>query len=266
LTKEVRYDILVIETYNQKKEDIPMLDRKKKGNICLAIDLDDTIIWNAYKYHQPMCKCAILVNGVLGTKSCHPRDLLKRYDELDRGMVKKYSFQKERTGISWVKLLNELVQERDVEIQTGSLKAAENRIMKVALEFKEGCFPLVSGARKTLEMFSKEERIYLVLLTVGDSEVQEEKIKKADVAQYFNEVIITENSKIEILKRLAQQHGNDSTWMIGNSPHSDIEAANKAGVHSVLIPQFTWDYELSENAQPDITLKEFSELKSVFLV
>lgn len=243
-----------------------MLDQKKHKDVCLAIDLDDTIIWNAYKYHQPMCKCALLVNGALGTKSCHPRDLLKRYDELDRGMVKKYGFQKERTGISWVKLLNELIRERNVRIPTIRLRRIEDKIRQVALEFKEGEFPLVSGAKKTLEMLSREKRIHLVLLTVGDREVQEKKIEKANVAQYFNEVIITDNSKTEILKRLAQQYGSKSTWMIGNSPRSDIEAANKAGVCSVLIPQFTWDYELSKNAEADIVLKEFSELKSIFLV
>lgn len=243
-----------------------MLDQKKEGNICLAIDLDDTIIWNAYKYHQPMCKCALLVNGALGTKSCHPRDLFKRYDELDRGMVKKYSFQKERTGISWIKLLNELVRERNVKISENRLQMVQEKIMKTALKFKEGEFPFVSGARKTLEMLSKEKRIHLVLLTVGDREVQETKVEKANVAQYFNEVIITDNSKTEILKRLAQQYGSKSTWMIGNSPRSDIEAANKAGVCSILIPQFTWDYELSKSAEADIVLKEFSELKSIFLV
>ena len=46
--------------------------------------------------------------------------------------------------------------------------------------------------------------------------------------------------------RLADKHGYEaqSTWMIGNSPRSDINPALAAGLNAVFIPHdFTWVLE-----------------------
>jgi FMN phosphatase YigB (HAD superfamily) len=238
--------------------------KEQKGcypdKVCLVLDLDDTLISNAYKYHAPMYKCALLVTKFLGVNSYHPRELIKRYDELDRSMVKKYSFQQERTGISWIKLLHQLIKERKMEVKKRHLRKAEKKIKRVSLEFKKGNFPFLPGVKKILKQFSENEKFYLVLLTVGDPKVQKKKIKKTKTARYFDEIIITDNSKIKALKKLALKFGAVNTWMVGNSPHSDIGAANKAGVKSVLIPRFTWNYELSDEAKPDFVFEKFSEL------
>jgi putative hydrolase of the HAD superfamily len=58
------------------------------------------------------------------------------------------------------------------------------------------------------------------------------------------------------------------TWMIGNSPRSDINPALQAGLNAVFIPhEHTWGLEKEEVAPADgrlLILRGFGELRSHF--
>jgi putative hydrolase of the HAD superfamily len=58
------------------------------------------------------------------------------------------------------------------------------------------------------------------------------------------------------------------TWMIGNSPRSDINPAKAAGLRTVFIPYHTtWQHELEEispNGGETLVLENFGELKKHF--
>jgi putative hydrolase of the HAD superfamily len=58
------------------------------------------------------------------------------------------------------------------------------------------------------------------------------------------------------------------TWMIGNSPRSDINPALAAGLNAVFIPhQHTWRLEQEEVVQVDgrlLTLGGFGDLRAYF--
>jgi putative hydrolase of the HAD superfamily len=84
------------------------------------------------------------------------------------------------------------------------------------------------------------------------------------------EVVAEKNSAIyrSVVRKHALQ--SDRTWMIGNSPKSDINPALRAGINAVFIPHDdTWTLEHEELEQPDsdsrlLVLKSFSELQSHF--
>ena len=68
---------------------------------------------------------------------------------------------------------------------------------------------------------------------------------------------------------LVERHGFDerSTWMIGNSPKSDINPALAAGLGAVFIPHpRTWSLEVVELAASDglLVLETFSQLLEHF--
>ena len=73
-------------------------------------------------------------------------------------------------------------------------------------------------------------------------------------------------------RELATRHGCELplTWMIGNSPRSDINAALAAGLNAVFIPHdFTWvlEHEAIDPAPANQTLLEiaaFPELLTHF--
>jgi putative hydrolase of the HAD superfamily len=61
----------------------------------------------------------------------------------------------------------------------------------------------------------------------------------------------------------------DRTWMIGNSPKSDINPALAAGMRAVYVPHpRTWGLEKEEIPEADgrlVVIQQFSDLRGVFL-
>ena len=61
---------------------------------------------------------------------------------------------------------------------------------------------------------------------------------------------------------------SDRTWMVGNSPRSDINPALVAGLNAVFIPyERTWELEIEEISDPQgrlIQLERFPELTNHF--
>jgi putative hydrolase of the HAD superfamily len=60
----------------------------------------------------------------------------------------------------------------------------------------------------------------------------------------------------------------DMTWMVGNSPRSDINPALAAGIGAVHIPHSnTWSLEQQEVIDPErvVVLEHFGELVGLFL-
>jgi putative hydrolase of the HAD superfamily len=129
---------------------------------------------------------------------------------------------------------------------------------------------LLPRVEETLQYLA--ERHALVLVTKGDWQEQSGKIERSGVKKYFRsvEVVAEKDSAIyhSIVRKYVLQ--SDRTWMIGNSPKSDINPALRAGINAVFIPHDdTWILEHEELDQPEPTgqllaLKTFSDLRSHF--
>lgn len=205
---------------------------------CLCFDGDDTLWFNTYKYHLPMLQCAEIVCSDLGVYSVHPRQLMEMYNTIDKENVAKYGFDKSRFPSSWVEAYRKICEERKIAPK----KSIEKKLYQTAAKFWEPPFPLIKGVVKTLKTL-RQRGYYLVLLTVGDPDVQKKKIDSTGIKKYFHEIVITENDKSKFLKDYASKFGPENVFMIGNSKRSDVSAAIKAGVRAIYIPWATWDYE-----------------------
>ncbi len=205
---------------------------------CLVFDGDDTLWFNAYKYHLPMIKCLEIICKELKEKSVHPLELLKLHNHIDKEMVAKAGFKKDRFPLSFVKTYRRICKERNLIPE----RRVEQKLLSKAYKFAIPPFPLVKGARKVLRKL-KKRGYYLVLLTAGDRKLQKEKIRYNSLERYFDQIIITPLNKKEKLKKLAKKFGKENVWMIGNSKKSDIKAALQIPVKAIYIPCFTWDYE-----------------------
>lgn len=125
---------------------------------------------------------------------------------------------------------------------------------------------LIEGVEETLTLLAA--RHDLTLLTKGHDEEQRRKIERSGIAHYFRhaEVVPTKNvgAYQELVARLALDPAR--TWMIGNSPKSDINPALAAGLNAVFIPHpATWrleHQELDGNAGPGelLVLERFRDL------
>jgi putative hydrolase of the HAD superfamily len=110
----------------------------------------------------------------------------------------------------------------------------------------------------------------LLLLTKGQAAEQQRKIDASGLAHHFRSThIVAEKAPATYRELVAEQRlAVDATWMIGNSPRSDILAARAAGLRAVFIPHpYTWSLEEQEIDPTDrgvLHLSRFPELLDHF--
>jgi putative hydrolase of the HAD superfamily len=110
----------------------------------------------------------------------------------------------------------------------------------------------------------------LLLLTKGQQAEQQRKIDASGLADHFRSThIVAEKAPATYRALVAEQDlAADVTWMIGNSPRSDILAARAAGLRAVFIPHtHTWALEEQEIDPDDrgvLQLKRFPDLLEHF--
>jgi putative hydrolase of the HAD superfamily len=128
---------------------------------------------------------------------------------------------------------------------------------------------LLSGVKETLDYLSP--RHDLVLLTKGDLEEQKLKVERSGIEGYFRQVEIVQEKDVATYHRVVEELQVDPklTWMVGNSPRSDINPALAAGLKAVFIPHpHTWRLEHEEVDSADegrlLTLSAFAELRTYF--
>ena len=130
-----------------------------------------------------------------------------------------------------------------------------------------GDLELVPGVVETLtELGGRHD---LLMLTKGDVEEQQRKIDASTLAPLFRSTHIVADKHTDTYRKLAADHGLDParTWMIGNSPRSDILPARAAGMYAVFIPNaHTWELELTELPHDDgiLHLTALTELTNHF--
>ena len=91
----------------------------------------------------------------------------------------------------------------------------------------------------------------LTLFTKGHPEEQKLKVDRSGVAAYFGHTAIVKEKDERAYRRLVEERGLDRerTWMVGNSPKSDINPALAAGLNAVFVPHDrTWHLEKTDLA------------------
>ena len=129
---------------------------------------------------------------------------------------------------------------------------------------------LLPGVADTLAQLASRHR--LILVTKGDSEEQLDKLARSGLAGHFVAVEVLHEKERSAYEELALRHACErpSTWMIGNSPKSDINPALSAGLNAIFIPHdFTWvlEHEHVDPPAPGLRLLElnaFPELLNHF--
>ncbi|MGD0446716.1 MAG: HAD family hydrolase [Edaphobacter sp.] len=129
---------------------------------------------------------------------------------------------------------------------------------------------LLPGVAETLASLSTHHR--LILMTKGDTVEQTGKLERSGLAPHFSAVeIVAEKDPATYSAVIARHNLTPATsWMIGNSPKSDINPALAAGLHAVfLFHSNTWTLEHADLSTPPpgqqlIELDAFTKLSELF--
>jgi putative hydrolase of the HAD superfamily len=156
--------------------------------------------------------------------------------------------------------------ERLSERPASPAEAREIEQLASALAFHE--VELMPGVAETLtDLGSRHD---LLLLTKGDRAEQQRKIDASGLAHHFASVHIVAEKDAGTYRSIVAEQGLEpgTTWMIGNSPRSDILPARAVGLNAVFIPHpHTWVLEHDELDNADegvLHLKHFRELTEHF--
>ena len=144
------------------------------------------------------------------------------------------------------------------------------RIRSFANSIAEHEIELLPNVEQTLVELAS--RHHLILMTKGNHAEQADKLARSGLAPLFNAVEIVAEKDPSTYREVIARHElkPHTSWMIGNSPKSDINPALAAGLHAVfLFHKDTWVLEHAEvdqapEGQQLIELDSFARLRAIF--
>ena len=223
----------------------------------LIVDADDTLWENNIYFERAFDDfCDFLAHSTLT-----PQDVRAVLDEIEIVNSKTHGYGTANFARNLTECYHRLA-EREVggdDIQ---------RIISFTGQILEHPIEIIPGVEDTLEYLA--ERHSLTLFTKGDPEEQKLKLDRSGLAIYFGHTAIVKEKDTRSYAALIREQSLDPahTWMIGNSPRSDINPALEAGIHAVFVPHDrTWGLELAELREgPGRLLKvtRFEELREYF--
>ncbi|MGJ7907306.1 HAD family hydrolase [Actinopolyspora sp. H202] len=185
----------------------------------------------------------------------------ERLDEIERINCRIHGYGVAGFERSLLDCLRHLREEEASEADHAELRRACAPIREQRVE-------LIDGVEETLRELSLRHDLYL--LTKGEAEEQTGKIKASGLGGLFSETMVVPEKNTGTYERFVTERGLDASrsWMIGNSPRSDVWPALHAGLNAVLVPHpMTWGLEMRElpEQHPGFhTVDPFSRLNEHF--
>jgi len=201
--------------------------------LSLLIDADDTLWENNIYFERAFdAFCDFLDHSALTPPQV--RDVL---NEIELANAKIHGYGSMNFGRNLQQAYQHLAEREINDDDLRHVLALAQRILEQPIE-------MIEGVEETLGYLS--ERHDLTLFTKGNPDEQRMKVDRSELGRYFAHTAIVKEKDAAAYSRLVTERAlaRDSTWMIGNSPKSDINPALEAGLNAVLVPHpHTWVLE-----------------------
>lgn len=225
----------------------------------LIVDADDTL-WETEVYYQ---QCIAEFGELMATLDFCQEEAERAVDEVERERVPLTGYGPLQFAENMV-IAYECLCERHGQ---SVLDAASDRVREIAQLVMSPPVLLLDGVEETLARLNG--RFRLLLLTKGDQEVQVGKLVRSSLGRFFDGVHVVPEKDAGVFRELVDRYGlePERTWMIGNSPRSDINPALEAGLGAIHIPHsLTWTLDRAEIAPSErvVVLDSFGELIALF--
>lgn len=226
----------------------------------LLIDADDTLWENNIYFERALADFI----SFLEHKEMTPVEVRDVINQVEHENIKLHGY-----GLkSFTRALILAFERLSVEPVTEAIRTT---ISGFAQHIAEHPIELVSGVADTLDYLSHRHSLYVV--TKGDGEEQRRKVEISGIAHHFRAVEVLPEKNSAAYRAILDLHHFDSreTWMIGNSPKSDINPSLAAGLNAAFIPHDnTWVLEHEELVAPPtasqtfLRLRRFADLRKYF--
>jgi putative hydrolase of the HAD superfamily len=225
--------------------------RERRVNQTLLIDADDTLWENNIYFERAIASFISFLDHQV-----HSAEQVREHlNACERATIAAHGYGLQsfrRSLIDCFEQLSEspITPERHAQIVSFTDAIASNEI------------ELLPGVDKALGELSQRHR--LIMVTKGNVVEQTDKLERSGLRPYFSAVEVLAEKNVSAYRAVISRHACDpvSTWMIGNSPKSDINPALAAGLNAVFIPHdFTWVLE-HEVVDPPTGSEQLMELGS----
>jgi putative hydrolase of the HAD superfamily len=225
----------------------------------LLIDADDTLWENNVYFERAIANFISFLNH----REFSPTQVRSVLNEVERECIFKHGYGMH----SFAHALVDTFERLSVEPVT---PAIHETISGFAHALAEHPIEIISGVPDTLEYLAPRHR--LILTTKGNLTEQSGKIERSGLKHLFNAVEVVAEKDRATYESIVEKYAleRDLTWMIGNSPRSDVNPALAAGLNAVFVPHDqTWILEHESLAEPGsnsrlLVLERFADLQRHF--
>jgi putative hydrolase of the HAD superfamily len=223
----------------------------------LIVDADDTLWENNIYFERAFEEFA----QFLAHSSMPPQEVRDVLDEIEAANAKIHGYGSKNFGRNLRECYARL-SERDVgDGDLATVMSFAERILECPME-------VIEGVAETIEYLASRHE--LTLFTKGHPDEQRLKLDRSGLGAHFAHTAIVKEKDCEAYSRLVAERrfDPDRTWMIGNSPKSDINPALECGLNAVFVPHaHTWVLEKQDICPGRgrlIVVDRFGDLRSHF--
>ncbi|HEV8524544.1 MAG TPA: HAD family hydrolase [Terriglobales bacterium] len=230
------------------------------GAQTLLIDADDTLWENNVYFERAIADFVSFLNH----REYTPAQVREALDDVERECILKHGY-----GLhSFRHALVDTFERLSVEPLSPGLRET---IHGFAHAIAEHPVEIIADVPDTLAYLAG--RHHLILMTKGDFTEQWGKVERSGLKEYFAAVEVVPEKDPPTYRETVSKYGlaSDSTWMVGNSPKSDVNPALAAGLNAVFVPHdTTWVLEHEEIVHPPaapgrlLVLEKFSAMRQHF--
>ena len=225
----------------------------------LLIDADDTLWENNIYFERAIARFISFLNH----HEFSPEQVREVLNDVERECIVKHGY-----GLhSFAHALVDTFERLSINPVTPELHA---QIHSFADSIADQPVEVLAHVPETLRYLAQRHR--LILMTKGAVVEQTGKVVRSGLKEYFAAVqVVAEKDPGAYIAAVEKfTLANASTWMVGNSPKSDINPALAAGLNAVFVPHGnTWILEHDEvnQASPPqrlLIVGSFGELREHF--
>ena len=216
--------------------------RRRAPNQTLLIDADDTLWENNIYFERAITSFISYLDHRVHT----PEEVRGHLNRVEHATVQSHGYGLHSFRRSLITCFEQLT---DVPLTPEKRRRIESFAQSIADQEIE----LLPNVAETLAELATRHR--LILVTKGVLEEQTDKLERSGLAAHFTAVEVLPEKHHDSYRRLVAHHSCEAsnTWMIGNSPRSDVNPALAAGLHAIFIPHdFTWVLEHEVVHQPPV--------------
>jgi putative hydrolase of the HAD superfamily len=225
----------------------------------LLVDADDTLWANNVYFERAIANFISFLNH----REFTPEQVRQVLNEVERECIVKHGYGlhsfAHALGDTFERLAGDAITPETEEV-----------LRRLAHEISAQPIEVFEGVPETLDYLAG--RHHLIMLTKGNPVEQSGKLERSGLRDYFSAIEIVAEKDIPAYEAMVEKYAlaRDRTWMIGNSPVSDINPALATGLNAVFVPNdMTWVLE-NDQIQSDgthgrlLVVERFADLRQHF--